>query len=554
MFTVTLSLLLKKGLRLEPHEAVAIAQALADGPHGVPAIDNVEVSSDGGVRPIAGAGGRDVRDLAALLHELLPPGPGVPAPLRYAIARGLGDVEAPPFESIEAFSSVLRRFEAGDRRDVVRALLRRAAPSRLRLVAPIAPPPDSPSAADVSSRSPRVEAPTVLAAPEPLPSATVPHAAAGSVIFGPTITVPMRSRRRWAALAVAAALLASAGGGFMLMRATRAFPTPVSVDPTPTVATSGHTSPSSNPAPLTEAQSPAGSAAVPQRAPEPRQTASVPAPPPVDRTSRAVEPVRVLRGEGEAFSPAFSPSGTAIFFQTGDRRDARSAIAMASASNWPDGDLRIMTIVDDGSRNYHAQPSPDGELIAFDSDRDGERGVYLANRDGSHVRRVSGPGYAALPTWSPDGTRLTYIRAEPDRPSVWNLWLQPVDGGAPRRITRYSYGQTWSASWFPDSTRIGYTHEDSLFILDLESGRTSQFASPFKGALVRTAAVSPDGSKVVFQVFRHGAWLLNVADGSMQCVLSDPTAEEFAWAPDGARIAFHSKRDGQWGIYLLSRG
>ena len=39
----------------------------------------------------------------------------------------------------------------------------------------------------------------------------------------------------------------------------------------------------------------------------------------------------------------------------------------------------------------------------------------------------------------------------------------------------------------------------------------------------------------------------------MERVLTDPTAEEFAWAPDG-RIAFHSRRDGQWAIYLLEQG
>ena len=39
-------------------------------------------------------------------------------------------------------------------------------------------------------------------------------------------------------------------------------------------------------------------------------------------------------------------------------------------------------------------------------------------------------------------------------------------------------------------------------------------------------------------------------DGSMRCVLTDPSAEEFAWAPDGRRVAFHSRRDGQWGIYV----
>ena len=50
-------------------------------------------------------------------------------------------------------------------------------------------------------------------------------------------------------------------------------------------------------------------------------------------------------------------------------------------------------------------PSPDGKQIAFDSDRDGTRGVYVADADGQRVRRVSGEGYAAVPSWSPDGAR-----------------------------------------------------------------------------------------------------------------------------------------------------
>jgi TolB protein len=274
----------------------------------------------------------------------------------------------------------------------------------------------------------------------------------------------------------------------------------------------------------------------------------------VEQVGEKVSAIDAVRATNtNAFSPAFASDGTAIFFHTGRDRDARSALEVATAGSQMGHDLGIMTIVDDGARNYHAQPSPDGRFVAFDSDRDGERGIYVANRDGSQVRRVSGAGYAAVPTWSRNGEWLAYIRAEADKPSVWNVWVQPAAGGSARRLTNYRYGQTWAASWFPDDRRIAYSHEDTLVVMDLQSGETTRYQTPVKGQLVRTPAVSPDGAKIIFQVFRHGAWLLDLADGSMRCVLADPTAEEFAWSPDGGRVAFHSRRDGQWGIYVLWR-
>jgi hypothetical protein len=276
---------------------------------------------------------------------------------------------------------------------------------------------------------------------------------------------------------------------------------------------------------------------------------------PVERVGEQVAAVQAVRAtSANAFSPAFASEGTAIFFHTGRERDARSAIEVATAGSPTGGELGIMTIVDDGSHNSHAQPSPDGRFVAFDSDRDGERGIYVANRDGSRVRRVSGAGYAAVPTWSRNSEWLAYIRAEEDKPSVWNLWVQPAAGGSARRVTNYRYGQTWAASWFPGDRRIAYSHEDSLMVMDLQTGEATRYRTPVKGQLVRTPAVSPDGTTIIFQVFRHGAWLLDLADGSMQRVLTDPTAEEFAWSPDGRRVAFHSRRDGQWGIYVLTRG
>jgi Tol biopolymer transport system component len=64
--------------------------------------------------------------------------------------------------------------------------------------------------------------------------------------------------------------------------------------------------------------------------------------------------------------------------------------------------------------------------------------------------------------------------------------------------------------------------------------------------------VSPDGRRVVFQVFGDGVWMLDVSSGSMRRILDDPSAEEIAWAPDGRRIAYHSRRDGAWKIWVMN--
>jgi hypothetical protein len=280
------------------------------------------------------------------------------------------------------------------------------------------------------------------------------------------------------------------------------------------------------------------------RASTPREsigTSGAPAPP-----EPLIDP-EALDGEN-AFSPSFAANGTAVFFHA--RNGNGSSLKRADRGD--NGDLHIVTIVDDTAKNYHVQLSPDGKSVAFDSDRDAPRGVYVAAADGSHVRRVSGPGYAAVPTWSPDGRRLAFLRAEDDKPQVWNLWLLELGTGEMKRLTNHPIGQVWGGSWFPDGRRIAYSHEDRLLVLDLESGQVVSYASPLKGRLVRTPAVSPDGRWIIFQVFREGAWLLDIADGSMERVLDDATAEEFTWAPDTRRVAFHSRRSGEWGLWMIS--
>jgi hypothetical protein len=574
MLTMGLSHLLGCGVRLETHEAIALARELLKHPCGIPTPENIQLGSDGSASCITTDGVPSVASVADLLLTLLPAGtPNVPAPLRYTIARGLAAVEAPPFKSLDEFSTVLERFEKGASRDVLRGVVQRGArPSRSTAVAltPVTPPAAGPSpvAPPPTVVPPR---PTLVVRRLPASSSEPPHpVAAAPPMFGSfgangEARSPVHSSRR-PALAATSALLASFAVGFAVMDGIanrRAATKPSgSTRVSPGVSAAGPAADDSAANPpevklrdeiVRVTQTPAVTREIvpPLAARGADAAADLPSGP-VEHVGEQVSAVPAVRAtSANAFSPAFASDGTAVFFHTGRERDARSAIEVATAGSQTGGDLGIMTIVDDGSHNYHAQPSPDGRFVAFDSDRDGERGIYVANRDGSQVRKVSGEGYAAVPTWSRNGEWLAYIRAEADEPSVWNLWVQPAAGGSARRVTNYRYGQTWAASWFPDDRRIAYSHEDTLMVMDLQTGDATRYWTPVKGQLVRTPAVSPDGTKIIFQVFRHGAWLLDLADGSMKRVLTDPTAEEFAWSPDGRRVAFHSRRDGRWGIYVL---
>ena len=263
---------------------------------------------------------------------------------------------------------------------------------------------------------------------------------------------------------------------------------------------------------------------------------------------RAVARPAALNADA-AFSPAFASAGSAMFYHA---EGARGSALMRADTDVEGAVLRVTSIVNDRASNYHVRPSPDARLIAFDSDRDGERAVYIADADGHNVRRITGEGFSAVPSWSPDGRTLAFVRAEPSRPKVWNLWTVDLDTGETRRLTSHRVGQPWGGAWFPDGRRIAYSHERRLVVLTLADGKTKVYAPPKKGGWIRTPAVSPDGKRIMFQVHGDGAWMLDLRDGSMRKVLSDPSAEEFTWSPDGRRVAYHSRKSGKWGVWVMS--
>ena len=400
-----------------------------------------------------------------------------------------------------------------------------------------------------------VPAPPMVRVDAPRRARSVEAVHASAAARDASMTAPAAARaepkrsRSWRGAVIVSLAATAAAGGWLALRAphgsswTGAAARAALAGSAPTVA---------DPSPPTP---PAGEppAAMPPAAPAARFTITAHVP---ESGSRDADPrtSTARRADGlttnaRVYSPTFATVGNAMFYH--EESSGRSALMRADTD--AEGTvLRVTRVVDDNARNFHVRPSPDGATIAFDSDRAGTRAVYLADADGQRVRRVSGEGYGAVPNWSPDGRMLSFIKAEPGRPRVWNLWQLTIASNQLRRLTSHSYGQAWGGSWFPDGSRIAYSHEDSVIVLDLTRGTRRVYRSPRPGRLLRTPAVSPDGRRIVFQVARDGAWLLDVESGAMRKVLDDASAEEYTWSPDGRKLAYHSRRSGQWGVWIMA--
>ncbi len=238
--------------------------------------------------------------------------------------------------------------------------------------------------------------------------------------------------------------------------------------------------------------------------------------------------------------------------------------------------------------------------IAFYSDRDGEKEIYLMDYDGYDQRRITGHRSISMsPVWSPTGDAVAYVSFfagngpalyladvasgrksplvtsgslntspsfSPDgRRIVFarglganiEIFSARRDGSDLKRLTN-SPGIDTNPAWSPSGNEVAFTSSRSgtpqIYVMDSEGANLRRVT--FEGDYNEGAAWSPDGTRLAYATRvaqnRFDLSLLDLVTLAAQRLTDGGGSNESpAFAPDGRRIAFTSTRAGAVQIFTM---
>ncbi|MEP7247037.1 MAG: protein kinase [Gammaproteobacteria bacterium] len=159
-----------------------------------------------------------------------------------------------------------------------------------------------------------------------------------------------------------------------------------------------------------------------------------------------------------------------------------------------------------GSYGY-PRVSPDGTRLAFETtDRKGTAVSIYELSGASSVRRLTFDSNNRFPIWSADGHRITF---QSDREGDHGLFWQSVDGGAAQRLTKPDPGTSHvPESWSPAGETLLFSATKglatSLWTLSVPDRKTLRFDDIQSSGTPTDAAFSPDGRWVAYQTAEPG--------------------------------------------------
>ncbi len=164
-------------------------------------------------------------------------------------------------------------------------------------------------------------------------------------------------------------------------------------------------------------------------------------------------------------------------------------------------------------QNYLAAWSPDGSKLAFTSNRDGNPEIYVMNKDGSGLRRITNnPAIDVSPTWSPTGDQIAWVS---DRTGSPKVYVMNADGTGQRPLVGdpFSDRPTWSRGVFNEiayAARNGPGYDIKIY--SFATGEAKRITDGIGSN--ESPSFAPNGRHIAFTSTRNGKAQLFTVDRS----------------------------------------
>jgi Tol biopolymer transport system component len=193
------------------------------------------------------------------------------------------------------------------------------------------------------------------------------------------------------------------------------------------------------------------------------------------------------------------------------------------------------------------------DKLAFTSDLEGNRAVYVVNPDGTGPQKLTPDDLWVVDyDWAPDGNTIAFTNQTPDI----GIYLLHLNGGRVVELMPEAHDPSWS----PTGTKIAFKsyrppEPGEIFTINIDG--TDLKNVTHSAAHENSPAWSPLGNQIAFVSFMgqaQGEIFVIAVDGTQRVNLTNNPANDFGptWSPDGSQIAFISDRDGNWEIYAMN--
>ena len=201
------------------------------------------------------------------------------------------------------------------------------------------------------------------------------------------------------------------------------------------------------------------------------------------------------------------------------------------------GGWRSVATCSSGS-GYSPVWSPDGTRLAYLRWSETGNALYVVNADGSGERSLAeNPDGLSYPVWSPDGTELAFVSGEA-------LLVVTVDSGAARLLQNNVAG---APLWSPDGSTIAFARDKNccsfLYAVGRDGTNSRKLSARPVDAFYSSAPSfwgigwSPDSSRIAFFDYGGGTVIAR-ADGGGDVRMRPGYGSRLAWSPDGSTLAF----------------